>query len=433
MMVMPGVGSLPSSPSAGPAAGKPAAGPSGAFTASLDAALRSVAVQAAKREDKPSHPVAAIGLAYGQDAKPTAILTGLAHVAASAGPTAAVTGLVHGAGHLALAAAGTGSVRTLARVPGAGVGAAAAQNEPVQSGKGAEAKAPAPAPAPAALPGLQNASAKDALQSAHDVQAAADPAAAQTAAHLAKARAVLPAQVEKSLAAQAQPTRVAVTVPAAGDPASGTAPVPAELPPAVARALSAQGASAHGAPAKAAGAAVPAEMARVVAATTHLGPGTKAAAPAEPGAGMRTNHGETHRTASTLPQDALAGPGPSNAQTGMPQQTAGLSQEVSVQIAQAAQTEASHLQAGGTSLVRISLNPPELGQVSVTLRAGQTGLSAVLYAEEPAAAAILQLGQGELQQRLAGLGFSRARVEVTLSGRPEGVQAARRSSAGRRN
>ena len=148
-------------------------------------------------------------------------------------------------------------------------------------------------------------------------------------------------------------------------------------------------------------------------------------------AGMSTVRGETHRITAQRSQDVLAAAGAGEAQAG--RATPGLSREVSVQIAQAAQAEAPHVQQGGASMVRIALNPPQLGHVNVTLRVGADGLLAILRAEEPAAAAVLQMSQGELRQRLESLGLGKAQVEVMTQDRRQTVQPARRTSAGGRN
>ena len=145
-------------------------------------------------------------------------------------------------------------------------------------------------------------------------------------------------------------------------------------------------------------------------------------------AGMSTVRGETHRITAQRSQDVLAAAGAGEAQAG--RATPGLSREVSVQIAQAAQAEAPHVQQGGASMVRIALNPPQLGHVNVTLRAGADGLLAILRAEEPAAAAVLQMSQGELRQRLESLGLGKAHVEVMTQDRRQTVRPARRTSAG---
>lgn len=157
------------------------------------------------------------------------------------------------------------------------------------------------------------------------------------------------------------------------------------------------------------------------------GAGTTAAQPA----GITGFHGESHRivadkqSSSAVAASAQSGPLPG---TNAP---VGLSHEVSVQIAQAARTEVPHLQQGGASMVRIALTPPQLGHVNVTLRAGAAGVTATLTAEEPAAAAALQLGQGELRSRLESLGLGPASVKVAQEARA-GVPSSRRSSAGGR-
>ncbi len=148
-------------------------------------------------------------------------------------------------------------------------------------------------------------------------------------------------------------------------------------------------------------------------------------------AGITGFHGESHRivadkqSSSAVAASAQSGPLPG---TNAP---VGLSHEVSVQIAQAARTEVPHLQQGGASMVRIALTPPQLGHVNVTLRAGAAGVTATLTAEEPAAAAALQLGQGELRWRLESLGLGPASVKVAQEARA-GVPSSRRSSAGGR-
>lgn len=163
------------------------------------------------------------------------------------------------------------------------------------------------------------------------------------------------------------------------------------------------------------------------------GSGTEPVTAAERGAGMAAAHGEPRRIiANSAPQDVSASLGQAQ-QVPLTSQAHGLSHEVSVQIADAARAEAPHVQPGGASMVRIALTPPELGHVNVTLRAGVDGLSAVLRAEEPAAAALLQLGQGELRQRLEALGLGRAHVEVSTQDQNESVRPARRSAPGGRS
>jgi flagellar hook-length control protein FliK len=292
----------------------------------------------------------------------------------------------------------------------------------------------------AATPGASQPSAPGAAQPS--AQSAAQPSApsaappnAPRAAGSAKevtANATTPMTAAKPTTAGAKATAAAQTSPLA---AAAAQPEPA-LPPAPKLGVAAKPVVASARAGAAARAQHPeAALPQVLSAATVHATGkavTEALTAAELPAGTKGMRGESYRITADKQSQAAAVAAAQGQPIGGGTPIAGLSREVSVQIAEAARAEAPHIQHGGASMVRIALNPPQLGHVSVTLRAGADGLSATLQAEEPAAAALLQMGQGELRQKLETLGLGPAEVKVSVHGESQAVRPTRRSNAGGR-
>ncbi len=392
----------------------PAKAPSEVFAQALQAELKTQAAKHGRPETRKA-PVPLLGLTQQDVTAPLPqVLRGLGAGAQAAAthlagpiPAAPVRILLPAAANLPKPPAAEGSAAAQAKAPS---GATPAQANAPTGAAPAQATAPSAA-ATAAKPGAL--------------------APAQIATLASKQSATLTSNKPTTLAT----ARIATL--ASNQPVATAATDAAHSPPLAAKLVSAAKSGAVTArsaaaarterPAAALAASLPAAAARPGGKT-----GTEALTAAELSAGTKGMRGESNRITADKQSQAVTALPLESQPSLRGSSAAGLSREVSVQIAEAARAEAPHIQQGGASMVRIALTPPQLGHVSVTLRAGADGLSATLQAEEPAAAALLQLGQGELRQKLEALGLGPAHVKVSVHDESQAVRPARRSSAGGR-
>lgn len=86
--------------------------------------------------------------------------------------------------------------------------------------------------------------------------------------------------------------------------------------------------------------------------------------------------------------------------------------EIAPQVAAVMQQHLPDVAAHGPAVLRMALNPPSLGHISISLSAGAGGITAVLRAELPVAMQLMQAAQPEIRRRLQDLGLGDASVRV---------------------
>lgn len=147
------------------------------------------------------------------------------------------------------------------------------------------------------------------------------------------------------------------------------------------------------------------------------GPGSGAKSPAAAAKVGRSAHGTRFAAHTTEPSRAQSG------QVALAQDlsTAGAQTavvldgraEIAPQIATLVQQHVPQALASGRAVLRVTLNPPSLGHISISLSAGEGGITAVLRAEQPVALQLMQQAQPEIRRRLAELGLGAAQVQVS--------------------